>query len=212
MIKLHCVVPENIEQEKTRDSQIWSKEIMVNKGEHLHVVAPSGSGKTSFILFLYGLRNDYSGSISYDDKTIKKMDIENMATLRQDKISIIFQDLKLFAEETVRENIEIKRQLNPFHNSEMITEMSAHLGIQSKLDQKLKKCSYGEQQRVAIIRALMQPFDFLLLDEPFSHLDDANRTKAMELIYAECEKRKAAMILADLKPLEHFKGEKILRL
>ncbi|MEO6905114.1 MAG: ATP-binding cassette domain-containing protein, partial [Ginsengibacter sp.] len=91
-------------------------------------------------------------------------------------------------------------------------EMASRLGIETKLDQLAKTCSYGEQQRIAIIRALMQPFDFLLLDEPYSHLDEANREKAMELIYEECTKRNAAMVFADLKPLEFFKDEKIIYL
>lgn len=211
-LKLQCVVPENIEREKTRNSQIWSRDILINKGEHLHIVAPSGSGKTSFILFIYGIRNDYTGIISYDGQNLKELGTEGLSRIRQKNISIVFQDLKLFEEETVRENIEIKRQLNPFHPQEMIDEMTALLGIESKLNQQLKKCSYGEQQRVAIIRSLMQPFDFLLLDEPFSHLDEDNRLKAMELIYRECERRNAAMVLADLKPLEFFKGEKVLTL
>ncbi len=58
----------------------------------------------------------------------------------------------------------------------------------------------------------MQPFDFLLLDEPYSHLDDANRQKATELIYEECKKRDAAMVFADLKKLDFLKGEKVLML
>ena len=90
--------------------------------------------------------------------------------------------------------------------------MARRLGIESKLNQQAKTCSYGEQQRIAIIRSLMQPFDFLLLDEPYSHLDDVNRKKAMDLIYEECEKRGAAMVFADLKPLDLLKGEKVVML
>jgi putative ABC transport system ATP-binding protein len=112
----------------------------------------------------------------------------------------------------VKENIEIKRMLDPYHQPDEITEMAKRLGIENKLNQLAKTCSYGEQQRIAIIRALMQPFDFLLLDEPYSHLDEANRKKAMELIYDECAKRNAAMVFADLKPLDFFKDEKIIYL
>ena len=63
---------------------------------------------------------------------------------------------------------------------------------------------------MAIISEIMQSFEFILLDEPYSHLDEENRKKAMELIYEECEKRNAAMIFADLKPLDLLKDEKIL--
>lgn len=211
-INLQQVIPDYFENENVIGSQVWGKNITIKKGEHLHVVAPSGSGKTSLIHFIYGLRKDYSGTISYDDINIQKLSTESFSSFRQNKISIIFQDLRLFSEQSVRENLEIKRLLNPYHQPEAIDEMAKRLGIYSKLNKAAKTCSYGEQQRIAIIRSLMQPFDFLLLDEPYSHLDDANRKKAMELIYEECEKREAAMIFADLKMLEFFKDEKIIYL
>lgn len=211
-IELQKVTPDNIEQEKWKSSQIWEKIITIHKGEHLHIVAPSGTGKTSLIHFIYGLRKDYSGSVFYDDSDIKKLSLESFSSFRQNKISIIFQDLRLLENQTARENIEIKRILDPFYSPEKIDEMAKRLGIEKKLNQEVKKCSYGEQQRIAIIRALMQPFDFLLLDEPYSHLDEENRKKAMELIYEECGKRNAAMIFADLKPLDFFKDERIMYL
>jgi putative ABC transport system ATP-binding protein len=211
-IQLREVTPDYIEKETRISSQIWGQDVSINKGEHLHIVAPSGSGKTSLMHFIYGLRKDYSGSVFYDDTDIKKLSTESFSAFRQKRISIIFQDLKLFENQTVKENIEIKRILDPYHQLNKIDEMAERLGIANKVNQLAKTCSYGEQQRVAIIRALMQPFDFLLLDEPYSHLDEVNRKKAMELIYEECESRNAAMVFADLKPLELLKGEKILYL
>ena len=211
-IQLRHLTPDYIEKKNRSVSQIWEQDIVINKGTHLHIVAPSGSGKTSLIHFIYGLRKDYFGSIFYDETDIKKLSVENFSVFRQNKIGIIFQDLRLFENQTVRENIEIKRILNPYHPAQKITEMADRLGIKNKLEQSAKTCSYGEQQRIAIIRALMQPFDFLLLDEPYSHLDEANRKKAMELIYEECGERNAAMIFADLKPLELLKDEKVIYL
>ena len=211
-IQLRNVTPDYIEKEKRIASQIWGQPISINKGEHLHIVAPSGSGKTSLIHFIYGLRKDYSGSVFYDDTDIKKLSTESFSAFRQNKISIIFQDLRLFDDQTVKENIEIKRILDPYYPAEKIVEMANRLGLENKLGQMAKTCSYGEQQRIAIIRALMQPFDFLLLDEPYSHLDEGNRKKAMELIYEECGKRGAAMVFADLKPLDLLKDEKVLYL
>ncbi|MEO8763193.1 MAG: ATP-binding cassette domain-containing protein [Ginsengibacter sp.] len=211
-INLQEVVPDYISRENIGRSQIWGKNISVETGEHLHIVAPSGSGKTSLMHFIYGLRNDYTGSVLYGDMDVKKLSPESFSVFRQKQISIIFQDLRLFPGQCVRENLEIKRLLNPYHEPGKIDEMARRLGIFSKLENLAKTCSYGEQQRIAIIRGLMQPFDFLLLDEPYSHLDDANRQKAMELIYEECNVRGAAMIFADLKLIEFLKGEKILML
>jgi putative ABC transport system ATP-binding protein len=211
-IQLQQIAPTFIEAEKISGSQIWNTDIMFEPGIKLQVVAPSGSGKTSFIHFLYGMRKDYSGNILYDAKNIRDFGAEAFAIYRRQHTSIVFQDLRLFPEQTVMQNLEIKRQLAPYHSSSKITEMAGRLGIGSRLNRTSKTCSYGEQQRIAIIRALQQPFDFLLLDEPFSHLDTANRKLAMELIEEEVELRKACIILADLKPTEYFKADKTLNL
>ncbi len=210
-INLQEIVPDYIDK-NINESQVWNKNIVIKKTEHVHIVAPSGTGKTSLIHFIYGLRKDYKGSVSYDDINTKKLSTESFSSFRKNKLSIIFQDLRLFENQTARENLEIKRMLDPYHPPEMINEMAKRLGIENKLEQAAKTCSYGEQQRIAIIRSLMQPFDFLLLDEPYSHLDEVNRKKATTLIYEECEKRNAAMIFADLKPIDLLKGEKILML
>lgn len=211
-LSLKAVVPTYFEKEQVAGSGIWGQPVTFSKGEHLHVVAPSGSGKTSLIHFLYGLRKDYTGDVLYEGRPVKSMSPEELALYRQQHISIVFQDLRLFTGETARSNIELKRQLAPFHPAAKIDEMAARLGIAKKLDKLAKTCSYGEQQRVAILRSLMQPFDFLLLDEPFSNLDEANRVKAFELISEECAARGASMIFADLKALDFLQGQKIVRL
>src|SRR5574338_168829 len=123
-IQLRNVKPDYIEIEKRTGSQIWEQNLTIKKGEHLHIVAPSGSGKTSLIHFIYGLRKDYSGNILYNDAEIKDFSLEDFSAFRQNKISIIFQDLRLFENQSVRENIEIKRILNPFHPPEKINEMA----------------------------------------------------------------------------------------
>lgn len=211
-ILLEQITPTYFEKEQIASSEVWGKKISFTKGEHTHIVAPSGSGKTSLIHFIYGLRKDYDGIISYQNENIKNFSLETFSTYRQKNLSIIFQDLRLFVDQTVRENIELKRQLAPYHPPEKIDEMAKRLGIQNKLNRLAKTCSYGEQQRIAIIRSLMQPFDFLLLDEPFSNLDENNRIKAFELIEEECKQRNASMIFAELKELDFFKGQRILKL
>ena len=211
-ISLENVKPDFLETEKIENSETWNKKLELSKGEKIQIVAPSGSGKTSFIHFLYGLRKDYSGNILIDKKNIKEFNAGDFASIRNKVCSIIFQDLRLFPDHTVFENINIKRLLNPFHSEELIKEMAARLGIENKLNKPAKTCSYGEQQRVAIIRALQQPFDFLLMDEPFSNLDEANRKKAMDLIEEEAAKRNAAIILADLKKLDFFTADRIIYL
>ncbi|MBC7889595.1 MAG: ATP-binding cassette domain-containing protein [Ferruginibacter sp.] len=211
-IILQKVLPVFFEDDKVNNSQLWNSTLSFNKGENIHIIAPSGSGKTTLIHFLYGLRNDYKGNISYDSNDIKHFDAEKFSIWRRQHISIVFQDLRLFTEQTVLQNLEIKRMLSPFHAVNNIAAMAERLGIKSKLTKVCKTCSYGEQQRIAIIRALQQPFDFLLLDEPFSHLDELNRQKAMELMEEESKKRNATIILADLREITYFKSERTLHL
>ncbi|HTE25928.1 ATP-binding cassette domain-containing protein [Flavitalea sp.] len=185
-------------------SDFWLKDLSFKQGELIEIVAPSGSGKTSLIHFLYGMRKDYTGIIRYNNKELSTAGYETMAQYRKDNLSVVFQDMRLFNSQTVFENIEIKRQLAPFHDSGLIKEMASRLGIADKLDALCANCSYGEQQRIAIIRALMQPFDILLLDEPFSHLDRNNAEKAMKLILGEAGKRNATIIFADLEQTSFY--------
>ena len=211
-IILQAVFPTYFEKSSAGSSEIWGKGITFEKGEHVHIIAPSGSGKTSLMHFIYGMRRDYHGSILYGNKNISGFSIEDFSTFRKDNISIVFQDLRLFKDQTVRINLELKRQLNPYHPAAKIDEMASRLGIENKLHRVANTCSYGEQQRIAIIRALLQPFDILLLDEPFSHLDDQNRLRAMQLIMEECTARNASMIFADLKQLDFFDEARVMKL
>ncbi|MEO7446539.1 MAG: ATP-binding cassette domain-containing protein [Ferruginibacter sp.] len=211
-ITLQHVRPGFLEEEKINSSDVWTQEHNIGKKDIVQILATSGRGKTSFIHFLYGLRSDYSGEILFDGKSIKLFNAEDWAHYRSSRLSIIFQDLRLFSEQTVRENLLVKQQLNLYENAASIDEMAMQLGIEKKLEKKAHTCSYGEQQRIAIIRALLQPYEMLLLDEPFSHLDEANRKKALDLIMTETAKRNAGMLLADLKKIDYFPATKTLNL
>ena len=90
--------------------------------------------------------------------------------------------------------------------------MAARLGIEDKLNSTCSTCSYGEQQRIAIIRSLLQPFYFLLVDEPFSHLDNNNSEKAMELMLEESRARNACIVFADLERIDYFPHTRLFHL
>ena len=156
-LRIQQLLPTYFEKSRTQTSEVWGKDLLFEKGERIKIVAPSGSGKSSLMNFLYGMRNDYNGTVNYDEKAIRNFSQEDLALYRKDHISIVFQDLRLFPEQTVAQNLEIKRQLNPFHPSVKIKEMATRLGIDDKLNSTCSTCSYGEQRRIAIIRSLLQP-------------------------------------------------------
>ncbi len=198
---------------RIRKSDVWLSNVLLHKGEWIKIKAPSGTGKTTLIHTLYKLRNDYEGNLMWNNANLKQVQGDALAQLRQYEVSIIFQDLRLFPHLTARENIELNRVLQkPFYEADKIDDMAERVGITHILQQKADLCSYGEQQRIAIIRALVQPFSWLLMDEPFSHLDIENTAKAAALIEEECKKRNAGFILTDLDEDNHFTYTKQLDL
>ncbi len=213
-ITLQGLVPIPLKEKfSKRTSDVWNTTVTFMQGEWIKIKAPSGTGKTTLIHTLYKLRTDYEGSVLWDEINPKQINSNSLSQLRQTQASIIFQDLRLFPQLTARENIELNRVLQkPYYEAEKIDEMSERLGITHILQQNAGICSYGEQQRIAIIRALMQPFSWLLMDEPFSHLDIDNTAKAALLIEEECAKRGAGFILTDLDEDSHFVYKKILQL
>ena len=187
-----------------RGSDIWNQALTFQQGEIIRIKAPSGSGKTTLIHYLYQLRKDYTGSILWDHQ--ETFSSHELAKLRATQISIVFQDLRLFPQLTAKENILLKKAIskNEAVSETQIIAMAEQLQVTHILDQPAGICSYGEQQRIAIIRALVQPFQWLLLDEPFSHLDEANTARAAKLIQDVCAQQHAGILLTDLDDDSHF--------
>lgn len=102
--------------------------------------------------------------------------------------------MRLFPELTAMENIRIKNRLTDFRTEAEILDMMRRLELEEKVNSPAGLLSVGQQQRVAIIRALCQPFDFLLIDEPVSHLDARNNRTVAQLIEEAAIAANAAVI------------------
>jgi ABC-type lipoprotein export system ATPase subunit len=179
-------------------SDIWKTNCLLEKGKNYLVTAPSGKGKSTFLHMLYGVRKDYIGQVKLDNQDINSFSLDDWSDLRKNQLSIVFQDLRLFPKLSALDNILIKATLTRIKEKTDIEAMAQRLGIANLLQQTCETLSYGQRQRVAIIRALCQPFDFLFLDEPFSHLDEANTRAAFQLIQEVCKEQKAGFVLVSL--------------
>lgn len=209
MINLQNLQPHPLkEQGVNPDTQIWNKELEFEKGKKYLILAPSGKGKSTLLHSIYGLRKDFDGNVLLKNKNIKKYGSDELADVRQKTLSIVFQDLRLFEQLTAGENILLKSNLSGHKTISEIKEMAKQLGVDSLLKKPCGTLSFGQRQRIAIIRSLCQPFDFLLLDEPFSHLDEENIKAASLLIKAECEKQNAGLLLVSLGEEHYFNYDK----
>jgi ABC-type lipoprotein export system ATPase subunit len=194
------------------NSWVWGQELVLNQGEFVLIQAPSGAGKTILMHCLYGLRNDYEGMIHWGAYKMNEINATQLAGLRASSLSMVFQDLRLFPQLTVWENIDIKRRLTNAISEYESEKWLERLGLKEKMDINTANLSYGEQQRVAIVRALVQPFSWLLLDEPFSHLDGFNKQKAIKLISEVAGFTGSGVIFTDVEDNRHFIYDKKLLL
>ncbi len=197
-ITLDRLVPNVFSDCKGMQSDVWNKTVDFSKGNSYLIAAESGTGKSSLFDYIYGRRNDYSGTLLVDGHPITSMSTREKQELRCKHLSIVFQGFRLFPELTAWENVVLKNKLTGYKRDEEISAFFEELGIASKKNELVRKLSFGQQQRVAIIRALCQPFDFMLLDEPFGHLDEQNQQTALSLVLREVAAQKAGLLLCSL--------------
>lgn len=181
-----------------RHSDIWLRDVVFHRGTFYLVEAVSGAGKTSLCSYLYGMRSDYSGEIRFDGRDSRSLSRREWCDVRCRSLSVLFQDLRLFEELTVEENIALKNDLTHFQSEARIGELLAAAGIADKRTTPVGRLSFGQQQRVAFVRALCQPFDFMLLDEPVSHLDAANGRVLAQLLADEAHRQGAGVLVTSV--------------
>jgi ABC-type lipoprotein export system ATPase subunit len=179
-------------------SGVWNTNVLLERGKHYMLRSGSGRGKTSAVSFLYGVRKDYTGSILFDDQNISEFGLTRWSTIRSAELSVVFQDLRLFRQLSALDNVLLKNHVGTKMPQDRIMIMFDDLGLMPLIGKPAETLSFGEQQRVAVIRALVQPFSFLLMDEPFSHLDVINIQKGVKLILEECARRGASLVMTSL--------------
>ena len=175
-------------------SDVWLQDISLERGKRYLISAESGTGKSSMCSYIYGYRQDYSGTIAFDGKDIRSLTVAQWCDIRQRHIAYLPQDMRLFPELTAMENVELKNRLTGFKSRDEIKRLFEAIGVADKMDSVAAKLSIGQQQRVAIIRTLCQPCHFIMLDEPVSHLDDENNRTVARIICEEADSQGAGII------------------
>lgn len=193
-------------------SVVWKKKQSFSNSENYLIKSPSGTGKSTLVAFLFGMRHDFSGDILFDGKSVRKISLNEWAEIRRTKLSCVLQDLRLIPQLSVAENLLLKNKLTSHKSESEIKAMLDRVGLSGKWDQSCGTLSFGQQQRVAVVRSLLQPFGTLILDEPFSHLDDNNIRLCSGLMEEECNAQHANMLLFSLGEHYYFTYHQICQL
>lgn len=211
-ITLNKVLPHVFSHVQGLVSDVWNEEITFRKGHYYLLEANSGKGKSTFCSYLIGYRRDFDGTILFDEQNINALTIKDWAEIRTRHVSYLFQELRLFPELTALENVLIKNSMMHFKTKAQILDWFEELGVADKVNVRIGQMSFGQQQRVALIRSLVQPFDFLLADEPISHLDDDNSNVMGQVLLREATHQGAGIIVTSIGKHLALKYDKVVRL
>ena len=164
-------------------SGVWMRQLELRRGRRVLVAAESGTA-----------RSDYRGRILFDGTDIRTLTPARWCELRRRSLAWLPQEMRLFPELSVIDNILIKNRLTDRYSEPELRAMLARLEIDNKASSLAGHLSVGQQQRVALVRALAQPFDFIILDEPVSHLDARNNAACAALVQEVASAQGAAII------------------
>ena len=210
LIELNDLVPDPMPEKIVEASGIWGGELRIETRSKVLVSAQSGMGKSTLLHILYGLRQDYTGTAKVDGTCLRQFSTQEWERVRRERISLQFQDLRLFPNLSARENLLLLPQSNPAAPS--LEEMAERLEMTPFLNQSLSTLSQGQRQRMALVRTLRKPFRFLMLDEPFSHLDETNQMSACSLIEEIVDRNQAGLLVSSLGSTPHLPFDQIIEL
>ena len=165
----------------------------LDNGSHLIISGPSGSGKSTLINLMSGLYRPTSGHVSFESNDYSKLTDKDIDEMRAKNFGLIFQRLHLIKHLTVEQNILLGFNKIKLPNIEKLIE---DIGLTAKKKQLAKDLSFGESQRVAIARGVVNNPKIIFADEPTSSLDDENTKRVLKLISAQANKNKSSIVIS----------------
>lgn len=185
-------------------------DIRCERGSHWLLLGQSGTGKTTLLHLLAGLRTPQAGSVEIGETDIARMPRARLDTFRGRNIGIIFQQPHFVRSLNVSENLALTQKLSGMKvDHHRIAALLDRLGIAHKAKDKTHRLSQGEQQRVAIARALVNDPVVILADEPTSALDDVHTDAVIELLEEQATAANATLLVVthDGRLRSHFKNQ-----
>jgi len=158
--------------------------LRIEKGEFVAIIGPSGSGKSTLLGIIAGLDSPTSGQVLVDGTDITRMSEAGLAAVRNAKIGMVFQAFNLIPTLTAQENVEVPLYVGKHEGSPSARakEILTLVGLSHRLGNKPNQLSGGEQQRVAVARALATRPAIVIMDEPTGNLDKANGDNVLQMI------------------------------
>lgn len=176
--------------------------LAIDHGELVAIVGPSGSGKSTLLGIIAGLDAPTSGQILIDGIDITRMNETQLATIRNQKVGMVFQTYNLIPTLTAEENVEVPLSVGKHkgHHARQAREKLGLVGLSHRLRNKPQQLSGGEQQRVALARALVTDPALIILDEPTGNLDRANGDRVLAIIRDLREQTGTTFVIATHDP------------
>ena len=174
-------------------------DLHIEKGEFVSIVGTSGSGKTTLLQLLGTLENTDSGEIIIDEKAVQKLSEKELAIFRNQKIGFVFQFHNLLAEFSALENVCLPAYIAGISKKQAekkAKEILSILGLENRMTHKPGELSGGEQQRVAVGRALINSPAIILADEPSGNLDSKNAKDLHKLLLELNQERGQTIVIA----------------
>ena len=154
----------------------------MNAGEWIAIMGPSGSGKTTLINILGGLDTPTSGQAIVDGTDVARLDEAGLTRFRAEKIGFIFQQFHLVPYLTAVENVMLAQYFHSTTDEKEAQQALERVGLSDRIEHLPAQLSGGEQQRVAVARALINHPKLILADEPTGNLDEANEEIVLSLL------------------------------
>lgn len=187
----------------------------VIEGEIISIVGASGAGKSTLLHILGGLDRPTEGEVYWGDKNIFKLDDEQLSKVRTKEIGFVFQFHHLLNEFTALENVAIPKMITGCSQKEAMNEaykILEAIGLTSRAEHKPSELSGGEQQRIAIARAMINNPKIILADEPTGNLDSKTSDELFELIKYLNNKNKQTFVIATHNEKLAGKSDRVLKI